>query len=221
VPEKGQRDQPRTIRAGSCYPRVDVVLQSLPGVHYALIHASRSRHIQEPTAAFPSCLGIRVRDERRRQPPLQAPRRPQANDMRQGWTVILSLRTTRSARLGAREKNACPESLVPVPLGEAFGLPIREKPRVRPAVVAHGQRAMAQVDNLHHVRMTALPAESVIMVAPVRRLGSARRYLGPLRWTSYLIHDPLPSSFVRRGFGHLGQHRQLTQRHVGHVASSR
>src|ERR1035437_5747896 len=51
-------DQPRTIRAGSRYPRVDVMIKSLPGVHYALIHASRSRPIQDPTAAFPSCLGI-------------------------------------------------------------------------------------------------------------------------------------------------------------------
>ena len=47
--------------AGSRYPRVDVMIKSLPGVHYALIHASRSRHIQDPTAAFPSCLGIPLR----------------------------------------------------------------------------------------------------------------------------------------------------------------
>ena len=63
VPEKLQRDQPRTIMAGSRHPRVDVMIKSLPGVHYALIHASRSRHIQDPTAAFPSCLGIPLRSQ--------------------------------------------------------------------------------------------------------------------------------------------------------------
>ena len=70
-----------------------------------------------------------------------------------------------------------------MPLGEALGLPVREKPRVRPAVVAHGQRAVAQVNDLHRVRMTALHAERVIMVAPVRRRDNARRYLGHLRST--------------------------------------
>jgi len=70
-----------------------------------------------------------------------------------------------------------------MPLGEALGLPAWEKPRVRPAVVAHGQRAVAQVNDLHRVRMTALHAERVIMVAPVRRRDSARRYLGHLRST--------------------------------------
>jgi hypothetical protein len=39
------------------------------------------------------------------------------------------------------------------------------------------------------VRMTALHAERVIMVAPVRRRDSARRYLGHLRSIWYLIHD--------------------------------
>jgi hypothetical protein len=62
--------------------------------------------------------------------------------------------------------------------------------------VAHGQRAMAQVDNLHHVRMTALPAESVIMVAPVRRLGSARRYLGPPALD--LVPDPRSTALLIR-----------------------
>ena len=33
-----------------------------PILHYALIHASGGRHIQEPTAAFSSCLGIGLRD---------------------------------------------------------------------------------------------------------------------------------------------------------------
>jgi hypothetical protein len=70
-----------------------------------------------------------------------------------------------------------------VPLGEALGLPVREEPLVRPAVVALGQRAVAQVNDLHRVRMTALRAERVIMVAPVRRRDSARRYLGHLHWT--------------------------------------
>ena len=80
----------------------------------------------------------------------------------------------------AREKNTHPERLVPVPLGEALGLPTREKPRVRPAVMAHGQCAMAQVDNLHDVR-TALPPGRVIMVAPVHRRSGARCHL---RWAS-------------------------------------
>jgi len=68
-------------------------------------------------------------------------------------------------------------------VGEALGLPVREKSRVRPAVVAHGQRAVAQVDDLYRVRMTALHAERVSMVAPMRRRGSARCYLGHLRST--------------------------------------
>ena len=80
-----------------------------------------------------------------------------------------------------------------MPLGETLGLPIRKKPRVRPTVVAYSQRAVAQVDDLHHVRMTALRAERVIMIAPVRRRGSARRYLGHLCSSRYLIHDPPPS----------------------------
>src|SRR5450631_51848 len=63
MPEKGQRDQPRTIMAGSRYPGVDVMIKSLPGVHYALIHVSRSRHIQDPRAAFPCCLGIGYRHD--------------------------------------------------------------------------------------------------------------------------------------------------------------
>lgn len=75
------------------------------------------------------------------------------------------------------------------PPGEALSLPVREKPRVLPAVVAHGQCAMTKVDNLHHVRMTALLAECVIVVAPVRRLGSARCHL---RQIPSLIHDPVP-----------------------------
>ena len=131
--------------------------------------------------------------------------------LREQMTTDSSLRvareTTRSARFGAGERNACPERLVPVPLGEALGLPVGEKARVRPAVVAHGQGAMAQVDNLHHVRMTALLAESVIVVAPVRRIGSARCHPGHLRQIPSLIHDLLPSSFVRRGLETLAAHR--------------
>ena len=77
-------------------------------------------------------------------------------------------------------------------LGEALGLLVREKTRVRPAVVAHGQRAVPQVNDLYRVWMTALHAERVIMVAPVRRHGRARCYLGHLRSTWYLIHGPPP-----------------------------
>ena len=77
-----------------------------------------------------------------------------------------------------------------MPLGETLGLPVREEPRVRPAVVAHGQCAVAQVNDLHRVRMTALQAERMIMVAPVRRRGGARCYLGHIRPTWYLNHDP-------------------------------
>lgn len=85
--------------------------------------------------------------------------------------------SARSARFGTREENVRPEGLVTVLCGEAFGHPKWHKPRVRPAVMAHGQCAIAQVDNLHHVGMTALHAQSVIMVAPVRRLGSAGCHL--------------------------------------------
>ena len=105
-------------------------------------------------------------------------------------------RTSRSARCGAHERDACPASLVPVPLGETLGLPVREKPRVRPAVVAHGQRAVAQINDLHLVRMAALHARRVIMVAPVRRRGSARGNRGHLRSTQYLIHGPTTSPSV-------------------------
>src|ERR1035437_4356734 len=106
---------------------------------------------------------ILVRDDRRRQLPLLAPRRPQANDTCQGWTVILA--------------PGRPVQLAAAPVRETLAR------RVRPAVVAHGQRAVAQVNDLHRVRMTALRAERVIMVAPVRRRDSARRYLGHLRST--------------------------------------
>jgi hypothetical protein len=70
-----------------------------------------------------------------------------------------------------------------VPLGKALGLPVWEKPRVRPAVVAHSQRAVAQVNDLHRVRVTALLAERVIMVAPVRRRGRAHCHLCYMRST--------------------------------------
>jgi|GEM_PF-2374154 len=87
------------------------------------------------------------------------------------------LRTARSARFGTREKDVCAEGLVPVQHRKALGRPKRQKSRVRPAVMAHGQRAIAQVDDLHHMGLTALPAQSVIMVAPVRCLGSAGCHL--------------------------------------------
>jgi hypothetical protein len=58
--------------------------------------------------------------------------------------------------------------------------------------VAHGQRAVAQINDLHRVRMTALLAERVIMVAPVRRRDSACCYFGHVRSAWYLIHDPPP-----------------------------
>jgi hypothetical protein len=75
-----------------------------------------------------------------------------------------------------------------MPLGEALGLPGREKPRVSPAVVAHGQCPAAEVDDLHGVRMTALAGGGMVMVASVRRCGSARCYLGDLYPTWYLFH---------------------------------
>jgi len=55
--------------------------------------------------------------------------------------------------------------------------------------VAHGQRAVAQINDLHRVRMTALHAERVMMVAPVRRRDSASCYLGHVRSTWYLIPE--------------------------------
>jgi hypothetical protein len=76
---------------------------------------------------------------------------------------------------------ACRASLVPVPLGEALSLPVREKSGVHPAVMAHSQRAVAQVDDLHRVGMTALHLVGVIMVAPMRRRDSAGCHLGHLR----------------------------------------
>ena len=94
----------------------------------------------------------------------------------------------RSARYGERYRNGSPASLVPMPHGEALGLPVREKARVSPAVVADGQRAWAEVDDLHRVRMTALAVGRVIMVASVCRRGSARCYFGHLRSTRHLIH---------------------------------
>jgi hypothetical protein len=77
-----------------------------------------------------------------------------------------------------------------VSFGEALGIPMREKARVRPAVVAHGQGATAQEDDLHRVRMTALHAEHVMMVAPVRRADGARGHPGHLGPICYLLHDP-------------------------------
>jgi hypothetical protein len=106
--------------------------------------------------------------------------------------VTVSHRTPHSARFGAGERNACPKSLVPVPLRETLRLPVREKPRVRPAVVTHGQRAVAQVDDLYRVWLTALHTERVVMVAPVRRGGNARCHLGHHRSIWYLIHGPPP-----------------------------
>jgi hypothetical protein len=49
-----------------------------------------------------------------------------------------------------------------------------------------------QVNDLYRVWMTALRAERVIMVAPVRCHGRARCYLGHLRSAWYLIHGPPP-----------------------------
>jgi hypothetical protein len=82
-----------------------------------------------------------------------------------------------------------------VPVGQALGFFAREEPRVRLAVVAHGQRAAAKVDDLHRMWMASLRAEGVIMVAPVSSHDGARCYLGHLgllgsSW--YLIHGPSP-----------------------------
>jgi hypothetical protein len=74
-------------------------------------------------------------------------------------------------------------------IGEALGFPLREKPPVHPAVVAHGQTLETQVDDLNSVRMAALLVERMIMVASVRRRRSTRCYLGYSRSISYLIHD--------------------------------
>lgn len=46
--------------------------------------------------------------------------------------------------------------------------------------MAHGQRAVAEVNDLHRMRMTVLPVEGVIMIAPVRSRGSAHCDLGHL-----------------------------------------
>jgi hypothetical protein len=74
-------------------------------------------------------------------------------------------------------------------LGEALGLPVREKSGVCPAVVTHGQCTVPQEDDLHRVRMTALHADHVIMVAPVSRCGSARCH-SPFSLISFLLHGP-------------------------------
>jgi hypothetical protein len=78
-----------------------------------------------------------------------------------------------------------------VSVGEALGLPGREKAGVGTAVVAHGQRAKPQVDDLYCMRMTVLHLERVMMVAAVSRRRSTRRDLGHNPSPSHLFHDPL------------------------------
>ena len=77
--------------------------------------------------------------------------------------------------------------------GQALGLPDWEKPRVLPAVMTNGQRSVAQEDDLHCVRMTALQGSHVIMVAPMHRQGDAFGHLGHhLYPIQYMFHDPHP-----------------------------
>src|SRR5665647_642830 len=52
---------------------------------------------------------------------------------------------------------------------------------------------MAQIDNLHRVRMTARHAGRVIVVAPVRRCGGARRDLVHVSPIRNLLHGLPPS----------------------------
>jgi hypothetical protein len=65
-------------------------------------------------------------------------------------------------------------------LGKALGFPTREKTRVRAAVVAYGYRSAAQEDDVHCVRMTALHAERMMMVAAVRRSDGAGGHIDDL-----------------------------------------
>jgi hypothetical protein len=99
-----------------------------------------------------------------------------------------------SACSSAHERDAGCASLVTVSFGEALGLAVRDKPGVRPAVVADGQGTLAQVDDPHLVRMAALHAVRMIVVTPVCRSGRAGRYLGNQCWPWHVIHGP-PTSW--------------------------
>lgn len=94
--------------------------------------------------------------------------------MSPGWAGLSQTHT------GFHEGHAFSAGLLPVSLRQVLGLSAGKKTRVGPAVMAHGQRAMAQVDDLHSVRMTAPWLHSMVMVTHMSRSGCARRHLAPL-----------------------------------------
>jgi len=124
--------------------------------------------------------------------------------------TFVRLCKVRSACRSHRQTDASLTSLVPVPLGEALCLPVGEEPRIRPAVVADGQPAVAEKDDLHCVGMTALDADRVLMVAPVCCRRGACGHLSHLTSSWYRLHGPLPllhsRSFLRLSTGCLAIH---------------
>jgi hypothetical protein len=83
---------------------------------------------------------------------------------------------------------------------QQLGLAVRKETRVQPAVVAHGGSRRSQVDDLHHVRMTVVRTETVLVIATAMR--GRHRACGHLREYRLLLHRHL-----RNGWADAGPHR--------------
>jgi hypothetical protein len=94
----------------------------------------------------------------------------------------------RMAPAGAGQWHAGHAGLLSMALGEALGLPVWDEPGVRATVMADGDRALPQLDDLHRVRMTAVRVRRMVVVASVSGGGGRRRHPGHAAVNSALLH---------------------------------
>ena len=97
---------------------------------------------------------------------------------------------------GAAQFDADLECHFAVADGECLGLATRQKPRIEPAVMAHGDRPASQVHDLHHVRVTVLRAETVLVVASVRGSRRAGGHFGDSGHRLLLHRRPRPVALL-------------------------
>ena len=95
---------------------------------------------------------------------------------------------------GAMQCDADLARQLPVTGGQYLGLATRQEPRVEPAVMAHGDRSASQVHDLHHVRVTVIRAETVLVVASMRGSHRACGHFGDSDYL-LLLHGRPPALF--------------------------
>jgi len=118
------------------------------------------------------------------------------DSLRQAVSLTQSYATLRHISLAEEQKERSEQlqhrfehkGLVPVADREALGLPVRQESRVGPAVVAHRQCPVPQVDDLHRMRMATRHTCPVRVVASVHRFGSAGCHLSHVRLNWFLLH---------------------------------